>query len=329
VTTGTPRTQNDRTQGPDAPDTTASAQTPLDVATPKRRNLTDRDKAERRLGIRLVLPAVIVMALVTVYPICYAVWLSMQRYNLRFPQDRQWVWFSNYAKILGSSVFWQVFSVTILITVISVAIEFVLGLALALVMHRAIFGRNLVRTSILIPYGIITVVAAFAFKFAVSPDDGGFLFTNSSSPPLNNHWGSLAVIIATEVWKTTPFMSLLLLAGLATVPNELVEAAKVDGATAWQRLRKVILPTMKAAVLVALLFRTLDAVRIFDTVYIQTKGANNTATLSQLGYNQLINQLNLGLGSAVSVLLFLLVVLIAFIFVKGFRTNLGTVRGER
>ena len=330
MTTGSNRTQNDRTQAAqDTPQSTSVAQTPVDVATPKKRNLTDRDKAERRLAFKLVAPAVIVMALVTIYPIIYAVWLSLQRYNLRFPDDRAYVWFGNYTKILGSSVFWQVFSVTIVITVISVAIEFVLGLALALVMHRAIFGRNVVRTSILVPYGIITVVAAFAFKFAVSPDDGGFLFKNATNPPLSNHWGSLAVIIATEVWKTTPFMALLLLAGLATVPNELVEASKVDGATAWQRLRKVILPTMKAAVMVALLFRTLDAVRIFDTVYIQTKGANNTATLSQLGYNQLINQLNLGLGSAVSVLLFLLVVLIAFLFVKGFRTNLGTVKGER
>lgn len=311
------------------PDSTSKAQTPIDVATPKTRNLTDRDKAERNLGLKLVAPAAIVMALVTIYPIIYAVWLSLQRYNLRFPDDRSFVWFGNYTKILGSGTFWTVFSVTIIITVISVLIEFILGLALALVMHRAVFGRNVVRTSILIPYGIITVVAAFAFRFAVSPDDGGFLFKDSASPPLNGHWSGLAVIIATEVWKTTPFMSLLLLAGLATVPNELIEAAKVDGASAWQRLRKVILPTMKAAVMVALLFRTLDAVRIFDTVYIQTKGAQNTATLSQLGYNQLINQLNLGLGSAVSVLLFLLVVLIAFIFVKGFRTNLGTVRGER
>jgi multiple sugar transport system permease protein len=218
---------------------------------------------------------------------------------------------------------------TVVITVVTVSVELVIGFAFASVMHRIVFGRRTIRTSILIPYGIITVVAAFAFRFAVSPDDGGFLFTNSDNPPLSNHWGSLAVIILTEVWKTTPFMSLLLLAGLATVPNELIEAAKVDGASSWQRLRKVILPTMKAAVMVALLFRTLDAVRIFDTVYIQTKGANDTATLSQLGYNQLINQLNLGLGSAVSVLLFLLVVLIAFIFVKGFRTDLGAVRGER
>lgn len=315
--------------GTQTPRSSTGGQTPLDVATPTSAAHTDRDKAERRLGVRLVLPAALVMAAVTIYPIIYAIWLSLQRYNLRFPDDREYVWFSNYTKILGSGVFWTVFGVTMLITIVSVIIEFILGLALALVMHRAVFGRNVVRTSILIPYGIITVVAAFAFQFAISPDDGGFLFRDSDNPPLSNTVGSLASIIATEVWKTTPFMSLLLLAGLATVPNELIEAAKVDGATAWQRLRRVILPTMKSAVMVALLFRTLDAVRIFDTVYIQTKGANDTATLSQLGYNQLINQLNLGLGSAVSVLLFLLVVLIAFIFVKGFRTDLGSVRGER
>ncbi len=200
-------------------------------------------------------------------------------------------------------------------------------MALALFMHRATFGRNIVRTAILLPYGIITVVSAFAFQFAVSPDSGGFWHGRRRRWPATR--SSLFVIILTEVWKTTPFMSLLLLAGLATVPNDYVEAAKVDGANAWQRLIRVILPNMRSALLVAVLFRTLDAVRIFDTVFIQTRGANNTATLSQLGYNQLINQLNLGLGSAVSVLLFIIVIIVAVIFVKGFRTDLGQVRGDR
>jgi multiple sugar transport system permease protein len=220
---------------------------------------------------------------------------------------------------------------TLLITVITVAVELVIGLAFAMVMHRAVFGRHTVRTAILIPYGMITVVAAFAFQFAFSPDLGGFVnnLFGFSTPLLTTHSGSLFAIILTEVWKTTPFISLLLLAGLATVSEDLQEAAKLDGATAWQRLWKVTLPNMKGAILVAVLFRTLDAVRIFDTVFIETRGANGTATLSQLGYNQLINQLNLGLGSAVSVLLFLLVVMIAVIFVKGFGTNLGQVRGER
>jgi multiple sugar transport system permease protein len=289
--------------------------------------LTDRDKAERRLGLRLVAPAVIIMLAVTIYPICYSIWLSIQRYNLRFPHDRSYVWFANYGKILSSSRFWSTMGNTFIIVAISVIAELILGMALALFMHRAIFGRNLVRTAILLPYGIITVVSAFAFQFAVSPSIGGFWHV--TSPPLDHHYTSLFVIIVTEVWKTTPFMSLLLLAGLATVPNDYVEAARVDGANAFQRLWRVILPNMRAAVLVAVLFRTLDAVRIFDTVFIQTRGANNTQTLSQLGYNQLISQLNLGLGSAVSVLLFIIVIIIAFIFVKGFRTDLGQVRGER
>ncbi len=288
--------------------------------------LTDRDKAERRLGLRLVAPAVIIMLAVTVYPICYSIWLSIQRYNLRYPNDHKYVWFDNYSKILTSGRFWATMGNTFFIVIISVTAELIIGMALALFMHRAVFGRNVVRTAILLPYGIITVVSAFAFQFAVSPSIGGFWHV--TSPPLDHRYTSLFVIIVTEVWKTTPFMSLLLLAGLATVPNDYVEAAKVDGANAWQRLWRIILPNMRAAVLVAVLFRTLDAVRIFDTVFIQTRGGNNTQTLSQLGYNQLISQLNLGLGSAVSVLLFILVIIIAFIFVKGFRTDLGQVRGD-
>jgi multiple sugar transport system permease protein len=124
-------------------------------------------------------------------------------------------------------------------------------------------------------------------------------------------------------------MALLLLAGLALVPEELVGAAKVDGASSFQAFRKVTLPLMKGAILVALLFRTLDAFRVFDTIFIQTQGANNTESVSILGYNQLLNRLNLGIGSAVSVLIFLCVLVIAFVFVKGFGANLAQQRGER
>ena len=137
------------------------------------------------------------------------------------------------------------------------------------------------------------------------------------------------MIIATEVWKTTPFMALLLLAGFTLVPDDVVNAARVDGATGWQRLTKIIIPLMKPAILVAVLFRTLDAFRIFDTVFVQTRGAQGTETLSILGYNTLITRLNLGLGSALSVIIFVLVILIAFLFVKGFGTDLAQQRGER
>jgi multiple sugar transport system permease protein len=136
------------------------------------------------------------------------------------------------------------------------------------------------------------------------------------------------VIILTEVWKTTPFMALLLLAGLALVPDELHEAARVDGASAIQRFIKITLPLMRPAIVVALLFRTLDAFRVFDTVFIETRGANDTETVSILGYNVLINRVNLGLGSAVSVLIFISVILIAMFFVKVLGASTAQQRGE-
>ena len=159
-------------------------------------------------------------------------------------------------------------------------------------MHRAIFGRGVVRTSVLIPYGIITVVAAFAWQFAFAPDTG-FVDTcrwSSTKAWFGGHFSSLAVIIMAEVWKTTPFMALLLLAGLTTIDDGLYEAAKVDGASAWQRFFRITLPLMKPAILVALLFRTLDAFRIFDSIFIMTRGAQNTESVSILGYNQLISR---------------------------------------
>ena len=289
---------------------------------PKRKKISDRAKAERRLGWLLCAPAVIVMLLVAGYPIINAFVLSLQRADLRFPDANKFIGFDNYGTVLSSSLWWQDVFHTLIITGISVAIELVLGMMLALVMHRAIFGRGAVRTSILIPYGIVTVVAAFSWRYAWSLDSGwipGLLGINTD-PLTQTGWSYVAVII-TEVWKTTPFMALLLLAGLALVPDELHEAAKVDGASAWQRFWRITVPLIKPAILVALLFRTLDAFRIFDSVFILTAGQNNTETVSILGYNQLLNRLNLGLGSAVSVLIFLCVVLIAFAFIKGFGTS--------
>jgi multiple sugar transport system permease protein len=292
--------------------------------------VTERAREERKLGWMLCAPAVAVMLAVTAYPLAYSVWLSMQRYDLRVPDARGFVGLRNYVTVLSSELWWQDLLTTVIITVVTVSLELVVGMGLALFMHRAIFGRRTVRTSILIPYGIITVVAAFAWQYAFTPDLG-FVNTwlNTDRAWLTERGTSFLVITLTEVWKTTPFMSLLLLAGLAIVPEELQEAAKVDGASAWQRFYKVTLPTMKGAVLVALLFRTLDAFRIFDTVFIQTRGANDTETVSMLGFNQLINRVNLGVGSAVSVLLFLAVIAIAFLFVKGFKADLGQVRGDK
>jgi multiple sugar transport system permease protein len=260
------------------------------------------------------------MLAVTAYPIGYALVLSFQQIDLRFPDEGGWVGLQNYQAVLTSSLWWTDVFNTVFLSVISVSIELVLGMAIAMVMHRAIFGRGAVRTSVLIPYGIVTVVAAFSWQFAFAPDTG---FVNQL--PLiaddmdwfGDRFSSFAVIIMAEVWKTTPFMALLLLAGMTTIDDGLYDAAKVDGASAWQRFYKITLPLMKPAILVALLFRTLDAFRIFDTIFIMTAGAQDTQSVSILGYQQLISRLNLGLGSAVSVLIFIAVLLIAMLFVKG------------
>jgi multiple sugar transport system permease protein len=299
------------------------------AAPPKRKRVTDRARAERRLGWMLCAPAVIVMLLVTAWPIINAFILSLQRADLRFPDANQFIGFDNYGTVLSSSLWWEDVFHTIIITVVSVGIELVIGMLLALVMHRAIFGRGTVRTSILIPYGIVTVVAAFSWRYAWSLDSGWIpgLLGIDTDPLAETGWSYVAIII-TEVWKTTPFMALLLLAGLALVPDELHEAAKVDGANAFQRFFRITLPLIKPAILVALLFRTLDAFRIFDSVFILTAGQNNTETVSILGYNQLLNRLNLGLGSAISVLIFLMVAVIAFLFIRGFGTSLAQQRGE-
>jgi multiple sugar transport system permease protein len=286
---------------------------------PRRRRLTERAREERRLAAMLVGPAAIVMVAVTAYPIIDAIVLSLQRSDLRFPHATKFIGLSNYGHVLSAPVWWQDVLHTAIITVISVSIQFVLGMALALVMHRTLVARGLVRAVALIPYGIVAVVAAYSWELAWSLNSGWIpKLLGLTGDPLSHTFGTYVAIIVTEIWKNTPFMALLLLAGLALVPDELLEAAKVDGATAWQRFVRITVPLMKPAILVALLFRTLDAFRIFDTIYIFNQAAQGTESISILNYTTLLNRLNLGLGSAVSVLLFVLVAIIAFVFIKGF-----------
>jgi multiple sugar transport system permease protein len=293
---------------------------------------SDRSRAENSLGRKLVMPAIVVMLVVTAFPMIRALYLSLFNYSLTAPEDREFVGLTNYVTALSDPLFWRDTGVTVLYMVVTVAIELVIGFAFAMVMHRIIFARGIVRTSILIPYGIITVVSGFAWQFAFSYQNG---FVNSWLPFLETNFNwfgettpAVIAIMVSEIWKTTPFMSLLLLAGLAQVSEDMLEAAQVDGATWWQRLWKVILPNMRAAIMVAVLFRALDAYRIFDNIFVMTAGAVNTESISFLTYRQTIEQFQLGIGSALSVLLFLSVLLIAFLIVKLFKVDLASARQE-
>jgi multiple sugar transport system permease protein len=295
----------------------------------RRRGLSDRTKAERRLGLLLTTPAVAVMLLVAGYPILNAAYESFFSYRLTTPGERAWVGLDNYRVVLSDNLWWTDFGTTMLITVITVVFELLLGFVFAMVMYKLVFGRGLVRTSILVPYAVITVVSAYAWKYAFAPDSG---FINTWFGFTRDWFGSrgsaIFVICLSEIWKTTPFVSLLLLAGLAQVPQDLGQAAMVDGATWWQRFTRVTLPNMQGAIMVALLFRTIDAFRIFDNIFIMTAGAQNTESLSILTYRQTVTRTQIGLGSAISILLFLSVLLICLFFIKILRAPVGRVRGE-
>lgn len=275
------------------------------------------ERAERNLGLWLCAPALLVMALVTLYPIAHAFVLSLMRYDLRFPEDSGFVGLSNYVSVLSSPFWWQAFWNTLFISVVSVSLELVLGMALALLMHHTRVLRGAVRTAILVPYGLVTVVSAYSFRYAWTPGIGYLAaLLPDGSAPLTSHAAAQAIIIAAEVWKTTPFMALLLLSGLSQVPATLLQAARIDGANALQRFVWITLPLMRPTILVALLFRTLDAFRIFDHIFVLTGGARNTGSVSILGYHNLFSALNLGIGSAISVLIFFTVALIAWLFVR-------------
>ena len=293
---------------------------------------SDRSRAENRLGQRLIAPAIILMLAVTAFPMLRAIWLSVFDYSMTAPDDQEFVGLSNYTTALTDPLFWQTTGITVLYMVVTVAFELVIGFIFAMVMHRVIFGRGIIRTSILIPYGIITVVSGFSWQFAFSTTNG---FINQWLPfiPDDFNWfgettPAVIAICVSEIWKTTPFMSLLLLAGLAQISEDMIEAAKVDGATWWQRFWKVIIPNMHAAIMVAVLFRALDAYRIFDNIFVMTNGAQKTESISFLTYRQTIEQFQLGMGSALSVLLFISVVLLALLIIKMFRVDLAQARQE-
>ena len=283
---------------------------------------------ERRLAALLLSPAMVVILLVAAYPIGYAIWLSLTEYSLRVPGLWRFVGFDNYSEAFGSSEFWDAVKTTFLFTVISVTLELAIGLAMALAMHAAFKGRGLLRTVVLVPWAVLTVVSAITWKTLFEPNLGLVpTILNKVGIAENVVWlgqsgYALAVMILADVWKTAPFMALLLLAGLQVIPDDVYDAAKVDGATTWQRFRRITLPLLTPAILVALIFRTLDALRIFDLPFVLTGGTNGTSTLSLIAQKELTTNNLIGYGSALSVLTFVIVMAVSFVYIKSVGGNI-------
>jgi multiple sugar transport system permease protein len=298
----------------------------LRAGKPARRR--SRGIPERRLAVFMVAPSVALIALVALWPILYAIWLSMHEYSLRVAGLSRWAspaGLGNYQDALQSSEFWSATRVTFIFTIASVILETVIGLAMALAMHSAFKGQGLLRTVVLVPWAVLTVVTAIMWR-TIFESPQGFVnqILGGDTVWLGSEPQALIVIIIADVWKTAPFMALLILAGLQVIPSDIYEAAKVDGATAWQRFRKITLPLLTPAILVALIFRTLDALRIFDLPYVLTKGANGTETLSLLSQQTFAANRIYGLGSAYAILTFITVMIVAFIYI---RTVGGNIRG--
>jgi multiple sugar transport system permease protein len=291
--------------------------------------------SERRLARMMVAPSLIVILIVAAYPIAYAIWLSLHQYSVIHPGLSRWVGVDNYRDALKSSDFWTSVRTTFIFTAISVTLELVIGMGMALLMHAAFAGRAILRAVVLVPWAILTVGTAIMWRSIVAPDTG---FLNQvlqalHLPGAHTVWlgksgYALAVMVFADVWKTAPFMALLLLAGLQVIPNELYDAAKVDGATAWQRFLRITLPLLRPAILVALIFRTLDALRIFDLPFVLTQGANGTTSLSLYAYQQLTQNRLIGPGSALAVLTFIIVMAVSFLYIRLAGQNIRALAAE-
>jgi multiple sugar transport system permease protein len=300
----------------------------------KRRKGKSYGSEERRLAALLLTPAMAVIALVAAYPIAYAIWLSLTEYSVRVPGKWRFVGFDNFTEAFGSTEFWDSVKNTFLFTGVSVTLELVIGLGMALAMHEAFRGRGVLRTVVLVPWAVLTVVSAITWRTLFEPNLGlapvilGKIGIGGDIVWLGQEGYSMAVMILADVWKTAPFMALLLLAGLQVIPDDVYDAAKVDGATTWQRFRRITLPLLMPAVLVALIFRTLDALRIFDLPYVLTGGSNGTTTLSLIAHQELTANRLIGYGSALSVLTFVIVMAVSFLYIRTVGGNIKSLAEE-
>jgi ABC-type sugar transport system permease subunit len=291
-----------------------------------------RAASDRRLGYALVAPAVIVLLAITAYPIIANLWNSFHFDNLSFAGlPHKFVGAANYTKMFTSPQWLAALERTLAFTVATIVVDIVAALGLAVMLNRKFVGRGVVRASILVPWAVPTVVSALLWKTMFDPRAGfvdyflgGIHPAWSSLTWLNaSVWRSWAVIFVADSWKNIPFVAIILLAGLQVIPSEVYEAARIDGATGWQAFRRVTLPLLRPALVVALIFRTLQALLVFDVVFIMTGGGpgTSTETLSFFNFYTFIDSTDFGYGGAISVVLVVLALIVAGGYVRLFRSE--------
>jgi ABC-type sugar transport system permease subunit len=284
------------------------------------------ERVEARVAWTLVLPALLTILLVALFPLLWTVWESLHLHDLRMPWlGKPFVGIDNYVEAFKDPRFWDALGHTAFFAATSVGLELIIGLWLALALNRAFRGRGLVRAAVLVPWAIPTVVSALLWRFMFEGQHGIANTTLVRIGVLDQPvvWfiqpeAAWIPVILADVWKTTPFVALLLLAGLQNIDTSLYEAARIDGASAWRQFRHVTLPLLKPAILVALIFRTLDAFRVFDLIYALTGGGPGTATepIALYTFNVLLQNLQFGYGSALSVIVFLVTFGLAIVYIK-------------
>lgn len=280
---------------------------------------------EARIGWTMVIPALLFIGTLSLYPALQSLLLSFHRIFLGLPAlGKPFVGLENYAQLVQDPVARQAFAVTFGFVIFSTALELLFGLGIALVIHEQFKGRGWVRAAVLIPWAIPTVVASQMWRFIFNDQYGLanlVLFGDRISayvPWLAYPEFAFAAIVLADVWKTASFAGLLILAGLQVIPDDVYEAARIDGASAWQRFRHITLPLLKPALLTALLFRTIDAFRVFDLVFVMTQGGpgDSTQVIQFYGYKTLFTEGQVGYGTAISFSVFLTMLFLSFFYVR-------------
>lgn len=287
-------------------------------------------KSSHRLALLFIVPSLVFVSVFTLYPIVESFRLSFYRMILTLPWlGQKMVGWENYVDLWTDPVAWQALRTTLVFVGVTVPSELLVGLGMALVMNEAFRGRGVVRAIVLIPWAIPTVVSSQMWRFIFNDRYGLFNFilfggdTAQYVAPLADPQFAMLAIMAAEIWKTAPFAALIILAGLQTIPDEVYEAASIDGANSWQKFRHVTLPLLWPALLLALLFRTIDALRVFDLVFVMTQGgpADATNVLQFYGYKKTFAEGMIGYGSTIAVTVFMISLILALAYLRALKSE--------